>query len=331
MLYLSALIFFLVTYAEAQSIVHDQISKVKRGDGQATARITCRVTNSQYVHWYMQKPNKGLKRILYMRGDKDIHEDGFTKAKYEASKTSNKYALNIYKVTNEDEGTYYCAAWYYRSTLIQSHRKSKQIVKELTYEKQVNRCCSYVKDFVKENCTVFGKVFGRGTQLFITDQTARKPDVTILATSKEVAKDIGSVTLLCSLQNFFPNAISVKWTEKNTELGSEKGEIIKNASTNMYSLYSWITIKNPDIGKIYKCSYKHEGNVKPWEEIEYDTKILKDTIQVETKIENCTNSPGDDDARHMIIRAAQLTYSLLLLKCLLYCPLLLVFKYKFPK
>ncbi|KAG8572504.1 hypothetical protein GDO81_012064, partial [Engystomops pustulosus] len=115
--------------------------------------------------------------------------------------------------------------------------------------------------------------FGAGTKLLVIDQKVKKPDVTILATSMEVVRYAGSANLLCNLQNFFPDAIHVVWTiaGSNEELASEQGEIITDASSNQSSLYSWITIEKPNIGKVYKCKYKHEGNTNLWAEEEYDT------------------------------------------------------------
>ncbi|XP_073405920.1 T-cell receptor gamma alternate reading frame protein [Dendrobates tinctorius] len=120
----------------------------------------------------------------------------------------------------------------------------------------------------------------------------------------------GSVTLLCNLQNFFPAVIKVVWkiSGRNEELEYENTEIMHNASNNMYSLYSWITVGNSDIGKIYKCMYKHESTGNTWNEKVYKT--------------------GGADVNPMVIRAAQLIYTLLFIKGLLYCPILLCVKLK---
>ncbi|KAG9469607.1 hypothetical protein GDO78_020097 [Eleutherodactylus coqui] len=168
-------------------------------------------------------------------------------------------------------------------------------------------------------------------------KSPQEPAVTVLATSKEVVKDIGSATLLCSLQNFFPEAIQVMWTEvgRSEELKSEQGELVKDASTNMSSLYSWITIRQTDIGKIFRCKYKHEGNGNRWREVEYNTASLKDTNQYEITNSSCMDTAdltdGVDVGPMIVVRAAQLIYALLLLKCLLYCPFLLLFRYKSSK
>lgn len=176
-----------------------------------------------------------------------------------------------------------------------------------------------------------GKVFGLGTKLVVTNQKLEKPKVTILASSKKDLKTKKSATLLCNLQNFFPDVIVVQWivAGSDDELKSEQGDIITNAFTNMSSLYSWITINYSDIGKTYKCRYRHDENLNEWAEVEYNTEQLLDKDLHLTDIKNCTS--GDTGGKPIIIRTAQLTYALLLLKGFMYCPLLLLFKYKATK
>lgn len=264
-----------------------------------TAKFTCGVDGAyvihQGLHWYHQDSSKVIKWILFYKPGKiEAVSEYKTRISLEIA-TESSCTLSITNIKHMDDGTYFCAAW--------------------------------------QNTDANIKKFGDGIQLLVTDQMTRKPYVTVLATSKEVVKDIGSATLLCSLENFFPDLIKVVWTVTGSidELESEQEEMINNASSGMSSLYSWITITDSDIGKIYKCRYKHEGNVKTWEEVEYNTAILKDEIFNENEIDKCTNSAGGVDARPMIVRAAQLIYTFLLLKCLMYCPFLLVFKYKFRK
>ncbi|XP_069815795.1 uncharacterized protein [Dendropsophus ebraccatus] len=325
-----------IIYKDAQaqvSIEHVQISQVKRGNIKATARITCQVTSSQYVHWYVQKQNEGLKRILYMNNDKFTHEDAIDIEKYKASYLKQQIEFNLVDSPELFLGPFFDLEAMLQESLYEVVCPDAQTFHLPLCQGEESKKFLLRKSALCKDGNI--KKFGAGTKLLVTDQTAKKPDVTILATSKEVVKHTGSATLLCSLQNFFPDAINVEWTiaGSNDQLESEKGEIIKNASSNMYSLYSWITIKAPGMGKMYKCRFKHEGNVlgKPWEEVEYDTAILMDMIHDDKIIGSCNNSAGGVDARPMIIRAAQLTYSLLLLKCFLYFSSLLVFKYKFPK
>ncbi|XP_044151386.1 immunoglobulin kappa light chain-like [Bufo gargarizans] len=275
-----------------------------------TAKFTCGVDGiyviHQGLHWYHQDSSKAIKWLLFYKpGTTEAVNEYKTRISLEIS-TESSCTLSITNIKPTDDGTYFCAAWQ-NTTVFFLLRKSS-LCKDANMKK-----------------------FGTGTKLLVIDQKARKPDVTILGTSKEIVKDTGSAILLCSLQNFFPDVINVVWRADGgiEVLESEQGEIIKNASSDLSSLYSWITIKKPGIGKIYKCKYQHEGNQRTWEEVEYDTAIFKDTEPDKTKNGNCTNSAGGVHIRHTIIRAAQLTYTLLLLKCLMYCPFLLVCKCKF--
>lgn len=294
MLYLCILVAFPLSYAQTVSIDHELPSLVKSRGDQSTARITCQISqrSSDSVHWYVQN-NEVIKRIQGKTG----YEDGIdqTKFTFTATTTTNKKTLSINRLTDDDSGIYYCTS------------------------------------LQREGPGYSYNVFGHGTKLIITYQKVRKPDVTIFASSKRDLKTKNSATLLCNLQNFFPDVIIVKWivAGSNHELKSEQGEIITNAFSNMSSVYSWITINNSDIGKIYKCRYRHEGNLKGWEEVQYNTEQLLDKDLKRTDINNCTS--GDTGGKPIIIRTAQLIYALLLLKGFIYCPLLLLFKYKAPE
>ncbi|XP_069588581.1 immunoglobulin kappa light chain-like [Ranitomeya imitator] len=287
------LLFHIVSCQELKSLI--------RPTGR-TAKFTCGVDGisvlQQGLHWYHQDNSKVIKWLLFYKPGKpdEAVQEYKTRTSLEIV-TESSCTLSITNIKPRDDGTYFCAAWHKDASM---------------------------------------KKFGTGTKLLVIDQTAVKPDVTILATTKEVVKDIGFATLLCNLQNFFPDMINVMWTAEgsNVELESEQGELIKNSSSQTSSLYSWITIKKSDIGKIYKCRYKHEGNVAVrdlWQEVAYDTAILKDPSEDEPKNGNCTNSSGDVEASARITRAAQLIYMILFLKCFTYFPFLLVLKYKCAK
>ncbi|XP_040289865.1 immunoglobulin lambda-1 light chain-like [Bufo bufo] len=248
---------------DAQTTVDQELpSLVKvRGD-RSTARIPCEIRQqTSFVHWYVQKQNQVIKRILYFGEGKDIYEDGFDSSKYDTTPRKNKYTLTIYDVKDDDSGIYYCAYW-------------------------------------GKLHSVDVKVFGSGTKLVVTYQEAKEPHVTILASSKSDLRTKKSATLLCNLQNFFPDAIKVEWSDgSNNKLESEQGKIITNASSDLSSLYSWITIKQSDIGSTYKCKYKHEGNGNQWKEETYNTEHLnvEDLMDQadQTDISNCIYTPGN--------------------------------------
>ncbi|XP_069815794.1 immunoglobulin kappa light chain-like [Dendropsophus ebraccatus] len=307
MLYLGILVFFL---SYVQNIIIDQElpSLLKSRGRLSTARITCQIQqkSSTYIHWYVQKQTK-IERILYFNQGKITYEDKFNTNKYECTEALDKYTLLINGLTDEDSGIYYCANWAMETSVTQI---------------QISFMC-FCKVILH---SVYYKVFGSGTKLIVTDEKAKEPDVTILASRKSYVKTKKSATLLCNLQNFFPDVIDVSWTvaESNTELESAQGEIITNPYSKKSSLHSWISIQENDIGNIYKCRYKHEG--KAWVEVEYKTEYLKDHKWTDGN--NCTYISDDVGEKPRILRTAQLIYALLLLKGFMYCPLLLFFNYK---
>ncbi|CAJ0945344.1 unnamed protein product [Ranitomeya imitator] len=86
-------------------------SLTKTGDGKWTITMTCEVSAAYYVHWYVQKQSKALKRILYIRNNAITYETGINWNKFTATQESDKYTLVIKEMKAEDEGTYYCAGW----------------------------------------------------------------------------------------------------------------------------------------------------------------------------------------------------------------------------
>ncbi|KAE8597275.1 hypothetical protein XENTR_v10016408, partial [Xenopus tropicalis] len=91
------------------------LSVTKAEVGAPIARIKCQVkrdsSDSSVVHWYMQKKNEGLSRILYIADAKPVYDDGTDKSRFDSDKKSDTYTLIIQGVKAEDAATYYCANW----------------------------------------------------------------------------------------------------------------------------------------------------------------------------------------------------------------------------
>ncbi|XP_075070458.1 immunoglobulin kappa light chain-like [Mixophyes fleayi] len=326
MLYLHTLLLtFYISCVEPVTIQPMANSMTKKiGDGQSTARITCQVSSASYVHWYVQKKNEGLKKILYISNN-GIPESGIDTTKYKPEKRSDDYILNIYRLTDEDKGTYYCASWY--STHWYKPAQTLTTLNYLMFVFQACSCCFCV--CCKSQCIY--KIFGTGTELILTDKTLKQPEVTTFITPGEHVERTEVAVYLCSLQNFFPGVIKVAWNKDGSdeELESEQGEIIHNIASDTYSLSTWITVVKSNLDNTFICKYKHETTSGRWEKkilkIEYATEYY---TQNKTCIDNYEISAGDVHVYPTTFRAVQLIYSMLLLKSFMYCPLLIFVKNK---
>ncbi|XP_039378904.1 uncharacterized protein LOC120397268 [Mauremys reevesii] len=113
---------------EAQVLVQSQLSITKAED--RTARIDCHVSgislSSAYMHWYRQRPDAALERILYFSSGKPVFDQDSEKGKFEAEKQLSKSTctLTVKKTTTSDSATYYCAAWDH--TALKNHSHSVQ-------------------------------------------------------------------------------------------------------------------------------------------------------------------------------------------------------------
>ncbi|KAG8442749.1 hypothetical protein GDO86_011525, partial [Hymenochirus boettgeri] len=91
------------------------LSFTKFGNGLTTVRLKCQVkrdsSDSSIVHWYMQKPNKEIKRILHIADAKPYYDDDTDKTKFDSDKNSDTYTLVIQRITANQAATYYCANW----------------------------------------------------------------------------------------------------------------------------------------------------------------------------------------------------------------------------
>ena len=90
------------------------------------------------MHWYRQKPEQPLKRVLYISSNENVvHEQGISEERYEARKwpSNSLVSLRIHQATEEDAGLYYCACWvehtlHKRSAVIEQKPPSGQHVAE---------------------------------------------------------------------------------------------------------------------------------------------------------------------------------------------------------
>lgn len=72
------------------------------------------LTKSSSIHWYRQKPDQPLTRILYISSNENVvHEQGVSEERFEARKQRGDLwaSLRIHRVKEADAGLYYCACW----------------------------------------------------------------------------------------------------------------------------------------------------------------------------------------------------------------------------
>ncbi|KAG2458527.1 TVC1 protein, partial [Polypterus senegalus] len=91
--------------ALALTVTQDKLS-VTKGLGK-TVRIRC-TTDGNPIHWYRQKDNGALERMLYVNSGTTSYDS----ADYQNFRAEDK-GLTLHKDSAEtdDEATYYCAAW----------------------------------------------------------------------------------------------------------------------------------------------------------------------------------------------------------------------------
>ncbi|XP_024846899.1 T-cell receptor gamma chain C region C10.5 [Bos taurus] len=276
------------TYTSGDIPITQRITSITKKKGN-TAFLECQIKidklkKNVYMHWYRQKPEQPLKRVLYISSNENVvHEQGISEERYEARKwpSNSLVSLRIHQATEEDAGLYYCACWV-------------------------------------EHTSTWIKVFGEGTKLVVIPPDRRLdgdlfPKPTIFFPSVEEVKLHGAGTHLCLLQNFFPDAIKIQWKEKNvnTILESYQGNIIKTNDT--YMKFSWLTLTKKAMDKEHVCIVKHENNKGG-----RDQQILFSPVKKEVDTHACMKKESDTLQLQFANTSAYYTYLLLLLKSMIY-------------
>ncbi|KFW89802.1 T-cell receptor gamma chain C region C10.5, partial [Phalacrocorax carbo] len=240
------------------------------------------------IHWYQQKANKGLERVLYFSGSKVV-DDGFQRNKYLAEKISSQkvFFLTINDVIPDDTATYYCAYWYSHCDVIH---------------------CDYYK------------VFGSGTKLIVSDKESSPP-----ANSEILQKKHKDQTIyVCLIEKFYPEVIQVTWADEEGEIKEDvvKGDPWQHSGEDDYSISSWLTVKEENKGKKYECRYQHEAGSDSV--ITQDSSKPPPQENCTTYPGNGTVFNRD----HLTHRTAYLVYIVLLLKSSMYYLIVLFFIYR---
>ncbi|KAJ8778669.1 hypothetical protein J1605_013346 [Eschrichtius robustus] len=106
------------TYTSGDIQITQRITSITKTKGN-TASLECQIKTdmlkkSVYIHWYRQKPEQPLNRILYISSNENfVHEQGISEERYEARKwpSNSLLSLRIHGATEEDAALYYCACW----------------------------------------------------------------------------------------------------------------------------------------------------------------------------------------------------------------------------
>ncbi|XP_064343780.1 T-cell receptor gamma chain C region C10.5 isoform X2 [Camelus dromedarius] len=248
--------------------------------------LSCKVPSDSfdkdYIHWYQQKPDQGLKQLMYVLTASALGDLGGKKNKLEARKYASisTSTLKISFLKKEDEATYYCALWIYTSGWI--------------------------------------KIFGEGTKLIVIPPD-RKLDADMAPKPTIFFPSIAEINLdkagthLCLLENFFPDAIKVHWKAKdsNTVLESQQGNTIMTNDT--YMKFSWLTVPEKSMDTEHICVVKHENNKGG-----IDQEIHFPPINQEDTTKPCLKKESDTVRLQRESTSAYYAYLLLLLKSGLY-------------
>uniref|UniRef100_A0A8C0PIA3 Ig-like domain-containing protein n=2 Tax=Canis lupus familiaris TaxID=9615 RepID=A0A8C0PIA3_CANLF len=278
------------SYTKADTLITQLMPSVIKKQGN-TAFLECQIKTGAfkknvYIHWYRQKPDQPLQRILYISSNENVvHEQGVSEERYEARKWKQDLpaSLRIHRVNEADAGLYYCACWDNSGWI---------------------------------------KIFGEGTKLIVTPSdrnlnvgTSPKPTIFLPSIAETTLHNAG--TYLCLLENFFPDVIKIDWKEKNdkTVLKSQQGDTIKTYDT--YMKFSWLTVTGVSVNKEYKCIIKHERN-KGGVEQEILFPSQKKELTAITSAKPSMRYEDDVLQLQLMNTSAYYIYLLLLLKSLAY-------------
>ncbi|XP_076151504.1 immunoglobulin kappa light chain-like [Alosa pseudoharengus] len=239
------LIFFGFTSGDTgTSVTHPKIwTVVKLG---RAARIKCEVDSSvpldtNPLHWYRWREGEAFTRLLHFpAGSSTFQKDDGVAGSVTASKSKQTSTLTISTTTASNDNDVYYCAVW-----------------------SGNR-----------------KVFGSGTQLYVTEGAIRAPKVSVYSTSKAVEQKI---TFLCHASDMFPDIIRFTWQEKNNGqwvdvkkdgLDLLEGRFSKDKTMTSMMLIDQQKAKNNQ----YACTYTHEANknAQQSERVEVERKASED-------------------------------------------------------
>ncbi|XP_041092954.1 immunoglobulin kappa light chain-like isoform X3 [Polyodon spathula] len=211
------------------------VKSVLPGD---TVALSCKVSSAvysdsygNYLAWYQQKPGEAPKLLIYAAS---TLQSGIP-TRFSGSGSGTDFTLTISGVQAEDAGDYYCQSLHYPSS-------------------------SYVY------------TFGPGTKLVVRSGSPIAPSsVSVIPPSMLELNTKNKATLVCLVNNFYPDAVDIKW--KVDEVVQTSGVLTSSMKQKdgKYSASSSLTLTKAqwDQKEKYTCVVTHEAVSTPMSETIY--------------------------------------------------------------
>ncbi|MGH0173714.1 UNVERIFIED_CONTAM: hypothetical protein FKN15_001352 [Acipenser sinensis] len=176
----------------------------------------------------------------------------------------------------------------------------------------------------------WGKTFGSGTQLIVSDTPLTKPRVTVFPPSSKSDQ----VTLVCLAEKYFPDVIKIEWKKNDKIVSEAKAQLEKDKA----SIVLKVTNDDKFVNDRYSCQVTHEA-LPNGHYVEDLTKIKAQPVKKETGPVSAATCPPvppvqytDDEKKDTIslspFNMDTFAYTLLILKSVMYFGIISVLTYK---